>query len=119
MSREQLRCRRTASARVAKERAAELGSRISRRGAVFSLACVAALLCGLVAAPAPAQQGDEVEWIGTWTASPQPVWDADFFAPVGIPRSLRNQTIWQVARVSLGGSRIRVELSNEYGEHRS
>ena len=71
---------------------------------------------GLVAAPAPAQQGDEAEWIGTWTASPQPVWDADFFAPVGIPRSLRNQTLRQIARVSLGGDQVRVVISNEYGD---
>ena len=39
----------------------------------------------------------------------------DFFAPVSIPRSLRDQTIRQVARVSLGGDKVRVELSNEYG----
>lgn len=54
-------------------------------------------------------------WIPTWAASPQPVWDADFFAPVAIPRALRDQTIRQVARVSVGGSRVRVEFSNEYG----
>jgi lysophospholipase L1-like esterase len=89
----------------------------SRRVAFFSLVCVAALLSGLLAAPAPAQQGaDTGDWIGTWAASPQPVWDADFFAPVGIPRSLRNQTLRQIARVSLGGSRVRVVISNEYGE---
>ena len=74
------------------------------------------LLSGVVAAPAPAQQGDEAEWIGTWTASPQPVWGADFFAPVGIPRSLRNQTLRQIARVSLGGDQVRVVISNEYGD---
>jgi lysophospholipase L1-like esterase len=44
------------------------------------------------------------------------VWDADFFAPINIPRALRNQTIRQVARVSLGGSQVRVELSNTYGK---
>ncbi|MFZ1429092.1 MAG: hypothetical protein WAS21_20245, partial [Geminicoccaceae bacterium] len=54
-------------------------------------------------------------WIPTWAASPQPVWDADFFAPVAIPRALRDQTIRQVARVSVGGSQVRVEFSNEYG----
>ena len=35
--------------------------------------------------------------------------------PIDVPRSLRNQTVRQIARVSLGGSRVRVELSNEYG----
>jgi lysophospholipase L1-like esterase len=117
MAPEGMECRHAAGDRVAKEPAASRGDRISRRGAIFSLACVAALLSGLVAAPVPAQQGgDTGDWIGTWTASPQPVWDADFFAPVGIPRSLRNQTLRQIARVSLGGSRVRVVISNEYGE---
>ena len=32
-----------------------------------------------------------------------------------IPRSLRDQTIRQIARVSLGGSQVRVVFSNEYG----
>jgi hypothetical protein len=63
----------------------------------------------------PARAADRGGWIATWAASPQPVWDANFFAPVAIPRALRDQTIRQVARVGLGGSRVRVELSNEYG----
>jgi lysophospholipase L1-like esterase len=98
------------------DRDAGRGGKISRRGAFRSLAWVAAVLAGLVAAPAPAQQGADTDWIGTWTASPQPVWDADFFAPVGIPRALRDQTLRQVARVSLGGDQIRVVISNEYGD---
>jgi lysophospholipase L1-like esterase len=74
-----------------------------------------ALATGLVA-PSEAQPANTGAWIGTWSASPQPVWEPDFFAPVGIPRSLRNQTIRQIARVSLGGNQVRVELSNEYGD---
>lgn len=54
-------------------------------------------------------------WIDVWSASPQPVWEPDFFAPVGIPRALRDQTIRQVARISLAGDKVRVELSNDYG----
>lgn len=54
-------------------------------------------------------------WIGTWSASPQPIWDADFFAPLNIPRSLFSQTVRQIAHVSIGGNRVRVVLSNEYG----
>ncbi|HEX2478533.1 MAG TPA: hypothetical protein VHK45_04590 [Geminicoccaceae bacterium] len=34
---------------------------------------------------------------------------------MGIPRALRNQTLRQIARVSLGDSRVRVVISNEYG----
>ena len=32
------------------------------------------------------------------------------------PRALRNQTLRQIARVSLGGDRVRVVISNEYGD---
>jgi hypothetical protein len=40
----------------------------------------------------------------------------DFFGAPGIPRAMRDQTIRQIARVSLGGDRVRVELSNEHGD---
>jgi lysophospholipase L1-like esterase len=76
----------------------------------------AALIGPLLPSRAEAQRADQGDWITTWAASPQPVWDADFFAPVGIPRSLVNQTIRQISRVSVGGNRVRVEISNEYGK---
>ncbi len=88
----------------------------SWRRASLALACVAALGAGLVGSAALAQGGGAADWIGTWAASPQAVWEADFFAPVGIPRSLRDQTLRQIVRASLGGSRVRVVISNEYGE---
>jgi lysophospholipase L1-like esterase len=56
------------------------------------------------------------DWIGTWAASPQPVWNADFPVPWTIPRNMWNQTLRQVARVSVGGARVRIVLSNEYGD---
>jgi len=62
-----------------------------------------------------AETRDSGDWIETWTASPQPIWSAEFFAPINIPRSLRNQTVRQIATISLGGNRVRVVLSNEYG----
>ena len=61
----------------------------------------------LVPAPvgAQAQPGG---WISTWTASQQP--------PRGVmPASFSNQTVRQVVRVSLGGSKVRIRLSNEFG----
>ena len=85
-------------------------------GAIAAAVFAAALMSGFAVLPTGAQAADAGDWIETWTASPQPVWDPDFFAPVNIPRSLRNQTIRQVARVSLGGNRVRVELSNVYGK---
>ena len=88
-----------------------------RRRTLLAVSLLTALLVGLGAGAARAQPTGDGEWIGTWSASPQEIWEADFFAPVGIPRSLRDQTVRQIARVSLGGSRVRVELSNEFGEH--
>ncbi|MBV9634028.1 MAG: SGNH/GDSL hydrolase family protein [Methylobacteriaceae bacterium] len=79
------------------------------------LAAVTVLAIGFAGGEARSQGADTGDWIGTWAASPQPVWTPDFFAPVNIPRALRNQTVRQIVRVSLGGSRFRVVLSNEYG----
>lgn len=62
----------------------------------------------------PAIAGEKQAWVGTWLASPQPTWGADFALPVKIPPQLENQTIRQTVRISLGGEKFRVVLSNEY-----
>jgi len=64
-------------------------------------------------AQAGGQDGDR--WIATWSASPQPLWGGDFILPTNAPFHLWNQTLRQVARVSIGGGRVRVVLSNKYG----
>ena len=86
------------------------------RGLRSASRALAVAVCLAAFAPALAAAQEAGDWIGIWSASPQPDWGADFFAPVGIPRSLRDQTIRQVARVSLGGEQVRVEFSNEYGD---
>lgn len=58
---------------------------------------------------------DRSTWVGTWTASPQPTWSGDFPLPTLLPFNLWNQTVRQRLRVSLGGERLRIALSNEYG----
>ncbi|MEP6565418.1 MAG: SGNH/GDSL hydrolase family protein [Mesorhizobium sp.] len=63
---------------------------------------------------APAIAGEKQAWVGTWLASPQATWGADFALPVKIPATLANQTIRQTVRISLGGAKFRVVLSNEY-----
>lgn len=55
-------------------------------------------------------------WTATWSASPQPVWGPDFLFPTNVPPELQDQTVRQVARVSLGGQRLRIVLSNAYGK---
>ncbi|UEX19771.1 SGNH/GDSL hydrolase family protein [Stenotrophomonas sp. SI-NJAU-1] len=67
-----------------------------------------ALSGAATASPAP-------HWVASWQASPQPVWGSDFLFPTLIPGQLQDQTFRQSARISLGGSRLRVRLSNAYG----
>jgi len=77
---------------------------------------VLALWAGLVAAlQAGPATGAGDDWIATWTSSPHEVWAPDFLAGVKVPRNLWGQTVRQVAQVSIGGQRVRVVLSNEYG----
>ncbi|AYQ30016.1 MULTISPECIES: SGNH/GDSL hydrolase family protein [unclassified Polaromonas] len=72
-----------------------------------------ALLAG--GALSPAQAADAGVWTPSWTASPQPIWSSDFVLPLGLPATLRDQTVRQTVRASVGGSRVRIVLSNEYG----
>jgi hypothetical protein len=65
-----------------------------------------AVIWAALAIASQARAADSGDWIATWTASPQPVWDADFLAPVKVPRNLWNQTIRQVASISIGGKRV-------------
>jgi len=44
-------------------------------------------------------------WVGTWTAAPAPAEGAAFL----------NHTLRMIPRVSIGGSRVRVRISNAYG----
>jgi lysophospholipase L1-like esterase len=62
------------------------------------------------------QAADTGNWIGSWTSSPQPAWGPDFPVPLGMPANLWKQTIRQTARLSVGGGRVRIVLSNEYGK---
>jgi lysophospholipase L1-like esterase len=61
------------------------------------------------------QAADAGVWMPSWTASPQPIWNNDFVLPLGLPATLRDQTVRQTVRASVGGSRVRIVLSNEYG----
>jgi lysophospholipase L1-like esterase len=62
----------------------------------FSIACQAA-------------DAQVTNWIGSWTASPQ--------APRGvIPTSFSDRTIRQVVHLSAGGNKVRLRLSNEFGQ---
>ena len=64
---------------------------------------------------ATAEPASPSHWLASWQASPQPVWGPDFLFPTLLPAQLDNQTFRQTARLSLGGPRLRVRLSNAHG----
>jgi lysophospholipase L1-like esterase len=79
---------------------------ISRR--LVAIVTAAALALNWLALPAARAQIESRAWISSWTASPQ--------APRGpVPGSFANRTIRQIVHLSLGGDRIRIRLSNEFG----
>jgi lysophospholipase L1-like esterase len=86
-----------------------------RRRSSLSVLAVVAFLLGLLAAPAAAEPSSHGGWTGAWATSmhapfvgfpDQPNWSIDGFA---------NHSVRQVARVSIGGSAVRIRLSNVYG----
>ena len=70
----------------------------------------AAFLSLLLLAPQFAMPQRNV-WVATWTASPT-AGDADPSEPL---LNIEDQTVRERVRVSVGGSQIRLRLSNEYG----
>src|SRR5882724_11640736 len=79
----------------------------TRMRPTFSLAFISSVLIGLLLADGAGAQSQQTSWISTWTASPQ--------SPRGVmPASFSNLTIRQVARISIGGNKVRIRLSNEF-----
>jgi lysophospholipase L1-like esterase len=76
----------------------------------FTLApVVTAVLATIAAAPTTAvAAADTTHWAATWEASPEPQ-----RAPAV---ALTNQTVRQIAHVSIGGIWVRIQLSNEFGD---
>ncbi|MFS0695720.1 SGNH/GDSL hydrolase family protein [Streptomyces nitrosporeus] len=87
------------------------------RGAGRGLAAVVAGALLLTVAPAAASSaapsaspggGRGAAWTGTWATTPTA-------APASDTTTFEDQTIRQTVRVSIGGDRVRVRLSNEFG----
>ncbi|CAB5513386.1 hypothetical protein LMG26857_02666 [Achromobacter anxifer] len=89
----------------------------------FSLVSTAVLAAGLAALapsaaaaqPALLAEAARSNWVSSWFASPQPLWEDAFVLPTEMPAELRGQTLRQTLMLSLGGPRLRVVLSNRYG----
>jgi lysophospholipase L1-like esterase len=80
------------------------------------LAVVTALTALLIFPFAHAEPISQNGWVASWTASPQAIWGKDFAFPTNIPAVIEGQTLRQVARISLGGKKVRLVFSNAYGK---
>jgi lysophospholipase L1-like esterase len=84
------------------------------RWAIASLFAGAAALSPAQAQPASGSTPSK-HWAATWIAPPQPTWGSDFALPLGMPEQLGKVTVRQKLRTSIGGDRLRLVVSNEYG----
>src|SRR5579871_1858962 len=73
-----------------------------------------ALACALALAATHAQAA--TRWIGSWAAPPAPTMAAPANNPGRGTPTFNNQTLVQIVRLSAGGQRLRLRLSNEYGK---
>jgi hypothetical protein len=73
----------------------------------IGLACICLLVLST------ATTGHAGEWVQTWGAAPLPPTPA--MGPFPATPVFENQTIRQTIRVSVGGTRLRLRLTNEYG----
>lgn len=73
-----------------------------------------------LASAQPTQRAHAVtrdDWAPSWIAPSEPTWGPDFTLPLGMPEQLQDVTLRQNLRVSVGGSRIRLVISNRYSDH--
>ncbi len=73
-----------------------------------------AMICALVLAASGARAAGS-HWIGSWGASPAMPMTAPANSKLPGTPTFDNQTVVQVVRLSAGGARLRLRLSNEYG----
>ncbi len=72
-----------------------------------SFTCV---LIGLLSLLSTAQNPSGKQWIGTWATAPQP-------PEPGHVKSFRNQTLRLIVHISTSGTRVRIKISNTFGDH--
>src|ERR1044071_8697587 len=71
------------------------------------------LIAAALLVVALAANAQEAKWVGSWGASPLP--PSPGAGPFPATPSFNDQTVRQIVRLSVGGSRVRLRLTNEYG----
>ncbi|QNK68100.1 SGNH/GDSL hydrolase family protein [Variovorax sp. PAMC26660] len=87
----------------------------STLGSILRQGALALTLAGVAAASTAQTTAPPTYWSPSWMAATQPLWDGNFVLPSGVPFQFNRQTVRQVARLSIGGARLRVVISNEGG----
>lgn len=78
---------------------------LARRTVLGGSASLATLAAAATAKGAAVTESDGMHWVGTWTTTPDPM--------EGL--ALSGQTLRMIARISIGGARVRARISNAYG----
>jgi lysophospholipase L1-like esterase len=105
-------CKRFCTPRLPRR---QLSTSTSTTGFASTLLAVG-MLALAVSTPADGARAAGTEpWITTWAATPAPRWAEELPAPFNVPEVLGDQTVRQIARISVGGDQLRVVLSNEFG----
>src|SRR5215467_1669274 len=76
------------------------------------IVCAAGFLFAAKAAvtqPPNTHKEEATQWIGTWATAAQP------FLPESL-QTYRNQTLRLIVHTSAGGARVRIRISNTYGD---
>ncbi len=87
----------------------------SAKGYASTLLGVGMLTLALATSGVGARAAGAEPWVTTWAATPAPRWAEELPAPFNVPEVLGDQTVRQIARVSVGGDQLRVVISNEFG----
>jgi lysophospholipase L1-like esterase len=93
----------------------ELNVNASKAGSILRHGALALSLAGIAAASTAQAAAPPAYWSPSWMAATQPIWDGSFVLPPGLPFQFNRQTVRQVARLSIGGAKLRVVISNEGG----
>ncbi|KAI1813861.1 SGNH hydrolase-type esterase domain-containing protein [Poronia punctata] len=87
------------------------------RNKLFSVAtCLLLWTTCIIGAPLERRQDDDSHWVATWTSMPQLVEPANLPpSPFSGSSVLQDATLRQTLHMSIGGERIRLQISNTFG----
>jgi lysophospholipase L1-like esterase len=105
-------CKRFCTPRLPRR---QLSTSTSTTGFASTLLAVGMLALAVSTPGDGARAAGAEPWITTWAATPAPRWAEELPAPFNVPEVLGDQTVRQIARISVGGDQLRVVLSNEFG----